>query len=83
MNDQRHALDSMFKESSRYNNFDEILMQMQIQGFRCHANTIIKINSPITALCGLNGTGKSTILQLAAAAYKGNLPRTGYYIKDF
>lgn len=59
-------------------------MRMHVQGFRCHADTIIEISSPITAFCGLNGTGKSTLLQLAAAAYKN--PQEDikpYYIKDF
>ena len=42
--------------------------------------------SPISAFCGLNGTGKSTLLQLAAASCKrpnaqAELPT--YYIKDF
>jgi predicted ATPase len=43
---------------------------MSVKGFRCHSSTTISIESPITAFCGLNGTGKSTILHLAAVAYK-------------
>lgn len=83
MSDPRDALSSKFKDTSRFANFGEVLMQMQVTGFRCHTNTVIRIASPITAFCGLNGTGKSTLLQLAAAAYKGGASRTGYYIKDF
>lgn len=85
MNDQRNKLQEMFKESNRYANFGSILLYLNIKGFRCHNLTIIEIESPITAFCGLNGTGKSTILQLAAAAYKkadGDENRR-FYIKDF
>lgn len=71
----------MFVEANRYSNFGDVLMRIHIQGFRCHTNTLIEIDSPITALCGLNGTGKSTILQIAAAAYTEGMAR--YYIKDF
>ena len=54
---------------------------MHIQGFRCHTNTLIDIKSPITAFCGFNGTGKSTILQLAAIAFQSN--DISYHVKDF
>ncbi len=43
---------------------------MVVRGFRCHPHTIIDIQSPITAFCGLNGVGKSTLIELAACAYK-------------
>jgi predicted ATP-dependent endonuclease of OLD family len=60
-------------------------MRMHVQGFRCHENTLIEVKSPITAFCGLNGTGKSTLLQLAAAAYQSpDLEEfKHYYIKNF
>lgn len=45
-------------------------MRVSIEGFRCHANTQFDVESPITAFCGLNGTGKSTILQLLATSYR-------------
>lgn len=81
MSNPRNTLQAMFADASRYPNFGDVLMRIQIQGFRCHANTIIDIDSPITAFCGLNGTGKSTILQLSASAYTEEAAR--YYIKDF
>ena len=59
-------------------------MQMHAQGFRCHSDTLVEIRSPITAFCGLNGTGKSTLLQLAAVAYSSpgtEWPR--YYVRTF
>src|SRR5215471_14793776 len=59
-------------------------MQMKVSGFRCHGDTLVEIKSPITAFCGLNGTGKSTLLQLAAVAYRSPAPHPqSYYIKDF
>ncbi len=58
---------------------------MDVQGFRGIDNLRLVFESPITALCGLNGTGKSTLAQLASCAYKR--PTTGtlrrYYVKDF
>ncbi len=62
MSDLRDVLMSKFSEPNRYANFGSVIMQMHIQGFRCHENTVIDIKCPITAFCGLNGTGKSTIL---------------------
>jgi predicted ATPase len=87
MSDPRNKLQELFKESNRYSNFGQVLMSLYVQGFRCHESTLIEVESPITAFCGLNGTGKSTLLQLAAVAYNKavsadyELPK--YYIKDF
>ena len=83
MTDQRNKLQGLFQPKNRYENFGEAIVRMHVQGFRCHRNTVIEVESPITAFCGLNGTGKSTLLQLAAVAYK-NAP--GYqrrYVKNF
>lgn len=84
MSDSRSILQTKFAIDHRFANFGAILMQMHAKGFRCHSNTLIEIGSPITAFCGLNGTGKSTLLQLAAASYAApdsNWPR--YYIRSF
>lgn len=85
MSDPRNIIQEMFAESHRYANFGNILMKMHVKGFRCHTDTIIEFSSPITAFCGLNGTGKSTLLQLAATAYKSpdNNQQKNYYIRDF
>lgn len=84
MADPRNKLQEMFKDQNRYANFGDMLIRMHVKGFRCHTDTIIEINSPITAFCGLNGTGKSTLLQLASAAYKrSDAAQPQYYIKDF
>jgi predicted ATPase len=58
------------------------LLQLHIKGFRTHTNTPLKIESPVTALCGVNGTGKSTVLQLAAAAYQSPDGQR-YYVSTF
>lgn len=84
MPDHRNRLQGLFSVENRYANFGNLLMRIKIQGFRCHDLTIIDIENPITAFCGLNGTGKSTLLQLAAAAYsKIDSETRRYYIKDF
>ena len=51
-------LQSKFAEKFRFDNFGEILMRMRVSAFRCHRNTEIDIKSPVTAFCGLNGSGK-------------------------
>jgi predicted ATPase len=81
MSDPRNALQQMFESSKRFANFGDVITAMQVQGIRCHANTSFDFNSPITAFSGLNGTGKSTILQLAACAYRS--PRATYNIGQF
>lgn len=84
MSDERVILQQKFETRSRYSNFGNMLMRITARGFRCHQNTILDINSPITAICGLNGTGKSTFLQLAAAAYNQSDDNIRhYYLKDF
>lgn len=82
MSDPRNSLQKKFLPQNRYSNFGPMLMQLHIQGFRCHQSTSIDIKSPITAFCGLNGTGKSTILQLAAVSVK-NTNSCKYYLRDF
>lgn len=83
MSDPRNVLQKMFVPSNRFANFGNVLMTIHVQGFRCHTNTLIEVESPITAFCGLNGTGKSTLLHLAANGYKFNDRGLKNYIKDF
>jgi len=82
VSDPRNRLQSMFREQHRYANFGNMLIQIRAEGFRCHSGTTIDIESPITALSGLNGTGKSTLLQLSAIGYK-NVGGRSYFVKDF
>jgi predicted ATPase len=82
--DQRDRLQALFGVEHRYNNFGEVLISMHVQGFRCHTSTVVNIESPITAFCGLNGTGKSTLLHLAAVAYKKpGRNRRQSYVRDY
>jgi predicted ATPase len=82
MSDPRNILQSKFEERHRYANFGNVIEEIHVNGFRSHTGTMIEIRSPITALTGLNGTGKSTILHLAAVAYK-NTTGKNYYLRDF
>jgi predicted ATPase len=81
--DQRNKLAALFQSDNRYDNFGEAIIRMHVSGFRCHEKTIIDVESPITAFCGLNGTGKSTLLQLAAAAYKNPPGHQRRYVNNF
>ena len=83
MSDSRATLQSKFAPTHRHANFGGMLIRMRVRGIRCHANTVIDIQSPVTAFCGINGTGKSTLLQLLALAYKRPAPARPYYVKDF
>ncbi len=83
MSDRRNTLHSKFAPKNRNANFGNVLIRMRVSGFRCHANTVIEIKSPVTAFCGMNGTGKSTLLQVLAVAYKRLAPARSYYVKDF
>lgn len=83
MEDQRSKLAALFQPNNRYENFGEAIVRMHVSGFRCHSNTVIEVESPITAFCGLNGTGKSTLLQLAAIAYKNTQGNLRPYVNNF
>lgn len=80
MSDPRKQLASEWRESSRFGKYGEVISKVAIKGIRGHRETVIDFRSPITAITGLNGTGKSTILQLAAVAY--NSPEK-YTVRDF
>lgn len=80
MTDARRQLEGKFKETSRYANFGNTINRIIVNGIRCHSSTDIEIRSSITAFSGLNGTGKTTLLHLAAAVYKSS---NGYTINSF
>lgn len=82
MADPRHALQASFEPSKRHSHYGEAILQVRIKGIRNHTDTILTIDSPVTAICGVNGTGKSTVLQLAAAAYQAPIGNR-YYISTF
>jgi predicted ATPase len=85
MSAPRSRLQSMFDPANRHSTFGEMLIRVHLQGLRCHSNTVLEVASPITALCGMNGTGKSTLLQIAASAYNSPTPNLlrRFYPGDF
>lgn len=70
MSDPRHELQRMFSQRQRYSNYGAAIAGVLIRGFRGIEELSITIESPITAISGLNGTGKSTIAQICTAAYR-------------
>lgn len=86
MADPNRALQSMWSRETRYSNFGAALTGATIRGFRGISELALTFESPITAFCGTNGSGKSTVIQLLACAYKPvatEVRRKRYYIKDF
>lgn len=65
--------------------FGPMIMGLAIQGFRGVEDLTLAFTSPVTAISGLNGTGKSTIAQLAATGFRQpeDYPRNRYYLPDF
>lgn len=77
---------SQWKSENRYKNFGSCLRSIRIQGFRGLSDVSINVNFPITAVSGLNGTGKSTIGQISVCAYKkpvGAQKYNRYYVVNF
>jgi hypothetical protein len=62
-----------------------VLQSLEIQGFRGIKDLTLDLQSPVTAISGLNGTGKGTIAQLAGCGYRksGSTMRRRYYVADF
>ena len=86
MADPNKKLVAKFKLENRYSNFGPFLRKLTINGFRGLRDIDVKFDHPVTAISGLNGTGKSTIGQLCVCAYKKPSTTTKYrrqYIKDF
>lgn len=86
MTDPIEKLESMYSQQNRYSNFGSMLNKMKVNGFRGITNFEISFNSPITAITGVNGSGKSSFCQIAACAYKkpeGTVYYERYYLKDF
>lgn len=67
------------------NKLKDFLKGMTIQGFRGIEECHIDFHSPITAISGVNGSGKSTFLHLATCSYHdaGNSKRLSKYVSDY
>ena len=55
---------------------------IELEGIRGWAGQRIEFNAPIVAICGENGSGKSTILQAAAVVYYQNKDQTDTFAGD-
>jgi predicted ATPase len=60
----------------------ELIERVEINGLRGWTGQSVQFRFPVTAIVGENGTGKSTVLKAAAAAYIGNGGK-GYFPSDF
>jgi predicted ATPase len=56
---------------------------LEIGGIRGWAETRIEFSYPIVAVIGENGSGKSTVLQSAAAAYRSEDRKKTFFASDF
>jgi predicted ATPase len=86
MSDTRKRLLNKFQGTNLYSNFGAVIKSMTIDGFRGISNLRLDFEYPITAISGTNGSGKSTIGQLAVCAYKQPSTNKKYrrrYVKDF
>jgi predicted ATPase len=59
------------------------LESIEINNIRGWKNQRVELKFPIVAIVGENGSGKSTILQAAASAYKGKIKKTTRFASDF
>jgi hypothetical protein len=86
MPDPREQLKAKYLPQNRYTNFGPVLKSVHVKGFRGIGDLKIEFLSPITAISGLNGAGKSTIGQLCLGAYRKPPTVTGikrFYVRDF
>lgn len=62
-------------EKVRTNNYSQYIKSVKLKDVRGFRDESVEFRSPVTALVGTNGGGKSTILGAAALAYKNVRPR--------
>jgi AAA15 family ATPase/GTPase len=61
-------------ERVRSNKYNQFIKKVRLKNVRGFADEFVDFKTPVTALVGTNGGGKSTILGSAALAYKGIKP---------
>lgn len=61
-------------ERVRANNYQQFIKRVRLKNVRGFNDEVVEFKTPVTALVGTNGGGKSTILGSAALAYKGIKP---------
>lgn len=61
-------------ERVRSNSYHQFIKRVRLKNVRGFNDEVVEFKTPVTALVGTNGGGKSTILGSAALAYKGIKP---------
>lgn len=79
MADPKKELQKLFSLRTRYANYGPAIISMRVQGFRGIKDLELNVESPITAISGLNGTGKSTLAQLCMSAYRKPITESEKY----
>ena len=80
----RDGLAAKFREENRYANFGACIGSIEIDGIR-GVSCKIAFDYPVTAITGMNGSGKTTVGQLLLCAYNKRLGSefSQYSIGDF
>jgi predicted ATPase len=74
-----HKLTEQFSEGK----WIKFIEKISISGLRSWNSKFIEFKFPVVAIVGENGTGKSTLLKVAACAYAGSTKETIFYPGDF
>jgi predicted ATPase len=69
-------------ERVRQNNYQQFVKKVRLRNVRGFQDEVIEFRTPVTALIGTNGGGKSTILGSVALAYK-NMRPSQFFPKAF
>jgi predicted ATPase len=79
MADNRKKLLKQWEAPNRFVSFGNALNSISINGFRGIDNLTLVFEYPITAISGANGSGKTTMGQIAMCAYKGSKRNQQYF----
>lgn len=70
----RSSLIERLKDRVRKKSFEKYLLSLSIKNLRVFKEASINFDFPITAIIGVNGSGKSTVLMAAGCIYKDVKP---------